>query len=95
MQYPDQERRAEALHGVSGQGQQKNLQERDQVRMSHVPGSVLLAGDLVSLPGRAARWLSWFNPEGQPSTTQPLDCSPRWDEGENRKGKMEKTRGLR
>lgn len=80
---------------MSGQGQQENLQECDKVRVSHVPGSVLLAGDLASLPGRAARWLSWFNPEQQPSTTQPLDRSPRWDGGENRKGKMEKTRGLR
>lgn len=40
--YQNQEHRAEALHGVPGQGQQKNLQECDQVRMPQVPGSAHL-----------------------------------------------------
>ena len=41
-------------------------------------------------------WVSWFNPRRQLSTTQPLaHSSPRWDGGENQKGKSEKTCGLR
>ena len=59
-QYQNQEHRAEALHGVSGQGQQKSLQERDQVRMPRVPGSAHLAGELASLPGRAPKVADLF-----------------------------------
>lgn len=59
-QYQNQEHRAEALHGVSGQGQQKSLQERDQVRMPRVPSSAHLTGDLASLPGRAPRVAELF-----------------------------------
>lgn len=59
-QYHNQEHGAEALHGVSGQGQQKSLQERNQVRMPCVTGSAHLAGDLASLPGRAPKMAELF-----------------------------------
>ena len=39
--------------------------------------------------------LSCFNPSRQLSPTQPLTQPPQWDGEENRKGKSEKTRGLR
>lgn len=56
-QYQNQEHRAEALHGVSGQRQQKNLQKCDQVRMSHMLGSEHLTDDLAS-------FLGWDEPKG-------------------------------
>ena len=52
-------------------------------------------------PGQMLSLLSWFNPSQQLSTTQQRAHSPSvgWgresDGGENRKGKSEKTRGLR
>lgn len=40
--------------------------------------------------------LLWFNFSHQPSTTQLLAFTPpQWEEGENWKGKSEKTCGLR